>query len=150
MKPLTIGQVAKQVGIGVETLRFYERQGLLAQPKRPASGYRQYDDEAVERLGFIRRAKALGFTLGEIRSLLSLRVDPHSTVADVRERARKKVEEVDAKIRDLTAIRDALRKLVKACRGDGPKSECPILEALDPSNHRTRNRQQDRACHESH
>src|SRR5688572_16538183 len=83
---LSIGQVAKAAGLGIETIRFYERQGLLAEPRRRSSGYRIYDESAVARLQFIRRAKDLGFTLGEIKSLLELRRDPGATAADVRQR----------------------------------------------------------------
>lgn len=89
-KPLTIGHLARLAGVGVETVRFYERQGLLAEPERRQSGYRQYSDEVIQRLRFIRRAKELGFSLAEIRDLLSLRDDPAATAADVRRRAEAK------------------------------------------------------------
>lgn len=148
MQSITIGQVAKRAGVGVETVRFYERQGLLAAPRRRPSGYRQYGDDVVERLEFIRRAKSLGFTLAEIKSLLSLRVDPNSTVADLKEQARRKLADVEAKIESLTTIRNALQALVKACRGSGPKSDCPILESLDPG-HGRRHKQLE-ADHECH
>ena len=85
MKPLSIGEVARQVSVGVETVRFYERQGLLAEPQRRASGYRQYDEEAVAVLRFVRRAKELGFTLKEIKGLLALRLDTSATRAEVRQ-----------------------------------------------------------------
>ena len=131
MKPLTIGQVARQAGIGVETVRFYERRGLLAQPSRRASGYRQYTEDVVARLRFIRRAKELGFTLKEIVELLALRLDPDTSCAEVRGRAKAKIDDIDAKIRDLQRMRQALGKLVASCRGRGPISACPILDALD-------------------
>lgn len=131
MKPLTIGQVARQAGVGVETVRFYERQGLLEEPDRKASGYRQYDDAVVARLRFIRRAKELGFSLKEIAGLLALRHDPGASRADVRRRARAKIDDVEARIRDLQRIRDVLVRLAATCHGDGPASSCPILEALD-------------------
>ena len=130
MKPLTIGDVAKQAGIGVETVRFYEREGLLEEPQRRASGYRQYDDEAVDVLRFIRRAKELGFTLKEIKGLLGLRLDASATKAEVREQAKAKVSDIEAKIADLQRMRDVLVKLVKKCHGDGAASGCPILGAL--------------------
>ena len=131
MKALTIGQVARQAGVGVETIRFYERQGLLEEPARKASGYRQYTADVVARLRFIRRAKELGFSLREVRELIALRLDPATTCADVRQRAEGKLADVDAKIRDLRRIRKALVRLAASCRGDGPVGECPILEALD-------------------
>jgi MerR family mercuric resistance operon transcriptional regulator len=131
MKPLTIGQIARHAGIGVETVRFYERQGLLAEPVRMKSGYRQYTEDVVVRLRFIKRAKELGFSLKEIRELLALRVDPDTTCAEVRKRAEEKVIDVEAKIEALKKIRKALKKLTAACSGQGPTSECPILDALD-------------------
>jgi Hg(II)-responsive transcriptional regulator len=131
MKPLTIGQIARRAEVGVETVRFYERQGLLAEPARKASGYRQYTEDVVARLRFIRRAKELGFSLKEIEDLLTLRVDPVATRADVRRQAEAKVADIEAKIRDLQRMRQALVKLIASCRGDGPMNGCPILEALD-------------------
>ena len=132
MKTLTIGQVARQAGVGVETVRFYEREGLLEQPARRESGYRQYEDGVVARLRFIRRAKELGFTLKEVRELLALRDDPDASRADVRQRAEDKVADIEARVRDLLRMRDALLRLTAACHGDGPATDgCPILEALN-------------------
>ncbi|MGM0577374.1 MAG: heavy metal-responsive transcriptional regulator [Myxococcota bacterium] len=131
MDSLTIGQVAKRAGVGVETIRFYERKGLVDEPRRGASGYRQYAPDAVRRVRFIRHAKDLGFTLREIRELLELRVDPGSTCADVRRRAADKVADVERRIARLVEMKRALERLSEACRGEGPTSECPILEALD-------------------
>ena len=132
MEALTIGQVAKRAGVGVETLRFYEREGLIAEPKRrPSSGYRQYPPEAVRRVRFIRHAKDLGFTLKEIQELLDLRVDPDSTCSDVRRRARDKVADIEERIASLGQMRAALDRLARKCRGRGPTTECPILEELD-------------------
>ncbi|MGE0327860.1 MAG: MerR family DNA-binding protein [Polyangiaceae bacterium] len=133
---LSIGQVAKAVGIGVETIRFYERQGLLSQPERKRSGYRQYSPEAVARVRFIRRAKGLGFTLKEIRELLSLRVDPARTCADVRNFARTKIVEIQERVDELERIQRALERLARSCRGKGPLQECPILEALEKEERR--------------
>ncbi len=87
MTVLTIGQLARRADVGVETVRFYQRKGLLAEPDRRPSGYRQYDEAIVDRLRFIKRAKELGFTLNEIKELLSLRLDPSTTCADVKNRA---------------------------------------------------------------
>lgn len=130
MKLLTIGEVARQAGVGVETVRFYERQGLLEEPERRASGYRQYDQGAVAVLRFIRRAKELGFTLKEIKGLLALRLDASATRTEVREQAKAKVADIEAKIADLQRMRDVLTKLIKKCHRDGATSGCPILEAL--------------------
>jgi len=131
MKPLSIGEVARRAAVGVETVRFYERQGLLEEPARKASGYRQYDDEAVAVLRFIRRAKQLGFTLKEIKGLLSLRFDASARRSDVRRQARAKLADIEAKILDLQRMKDALMRLTNTCHGDGPATGCPILEALD-------------------
>ena len=131
MKALTIGQVARHAGVGIETVRFYERQGLLAEPARKESGYRQYAEDVVGRLRFIRRAKELGFSLKEIKELLALRVDPTTTCAEVRSKAAAKIADVEQKIEALQRIRKALVKLTAVCRGRGPTSECPILDALD-------------------
>jgi MerR family transcriptional regulator, copper efflux regulator len=131
MKPLTIGQIAEQAGIGVETVRFYERRGLIAEPIRKASGYRQYEEEVVIRLRFIRRAKELGFTLNEIKDLLSLKLDPSTTCADVKGRAEEKIADIEAKIKSLRKMKQALSRLSKACSGRGKASACPILEGLD-------------------
>lgn len=130
MAVLSIGQVARRAGVGVETVRFYERQGLLDEPERRASGYRQYGDEAVAVLRFIRRAKELGFTLKEIKGLLALRLDAAATRKDVRREARAKVADIEAKIADLQRMRDALLTLVDQCHGDGAATGCPILKAL--------------------
>jgi len=132
MRPLTMGQVAKQAGVGVETVRFYERKGLIQEPPRRDSGYRQYPPEAVRRIRFIKRAQELGFSLKEITELLSLRVDPHTTCRDVKRRTEAKIANVDEKLADLQRIKKALTELSAACSGTGPTSQCPILDALEP------------------
>jgi MerR family transcriptional regulator, copper efflux regulator len=131
MKPLTIGHVAREAGVGVETVRFYERKGLIEEPTRRASGYRQYGKETVNRLRFIREAKELGFTLNEIKELLSLKLDPSSSCAEVKGRAEAKIADIEEKIRTLQRMKRALAKLTNACSGDGPTSECPILDAIE-------------------
>jgi MerR family transcriptional regulator, copper efflux regulator len=131
----SIGQVAKAAEIGVETVRFYEREGLLAEPSRKSSGYRSYPASAIARLQFIRRAKDLGFTLNEIKQLLEFRRDPESTAADVREQALTKIQDIDSRIRSLQEIRSALELLVSHCHGRGPLSECPILDAMENGRH---------------
>jgi MerR family transcriptional regulator, copper efflux regulator len=130
-KALTIGLVARRAGVGVETVRFYERQGLIEEPPRRLSGYREYDDEVVSRLGFIRRAKDLGFTLKEIKELLSLRRDPATSATDVKRQTETKIADIEKKIRSLQKMKRALAKLTSACRCYGTSAECPLLHALD-------------------
>lgn len=131
MESMTIGKLAREVGVGVETIRYYERRGLIEEPPRRESGYRQYPQDTVQRLRFIRRAKELGFTLKEIRELLALRLDPGTTCGDVRRRAEAKIGDIEEKIRTLRRMKEALQKLTLACSGHGPLSECPILEAME-------------------
>ncbi len=128
---LRIGTVARLAGVGVETIRFDERQGLIPEPPRRRSGYRQYPKEAVDRIRFIRRAKELGFSLKEIKELLELRLAPHTTCADIRRRTEAKIDEVEKKIRALQRMRKVLKKLASACKGNGPAKECTILEAIE-------------------
>lgn len=128
---MTIGELAERLGVNVQTVRYYERRGLLVPAERRASGYRVYTETAVHRLQFIRRSQELGFTLGEIRDLLELRLDPDTRAADVKQRATQKIDEIDGKIRDLEQIRSALSHLAGSCSGGrGPTGECPLLEAL--------------------
>ena len=131
---LTIGQLAKKAKVNVETIRYYERRGLIPEPPRRGSGYRQYSEYDMARIQFIKRAKDLGFSLKEILELLSLRVDPDTTCGDVKKRAEVKIVDIEEKIRVLQRVRNALEKLVTSCRGRGPTSECPILEALGLEN----------------
>jgi MerR family mercuric resistance operon transcriptional regulator len=131
VETLTIGAIAKAAEVGVETIRFYEREGLIEEPSRRSSGYREYPPDAIRRIRFIRRAKDLGFTLKEVGELLSLRVDPKNTCADVRRMARSKVADVEAKIAELQKIKDVLSRVARSCRGEGPTSACPIIDLLD-------------------
>jgi MerR family copper efflux transcriptional regulator len=130
-QPFTIGSVARRAGVGVETVRFYERQGLITQPARGASGYRQYPEETVVRLRFIQRAKALGFSLREIRELLSLRIDPTGHSGAVKARAQAKIADIEEKIRTLRRMKETLARLSAACDGCAPVRACPILDALE-------------------
>lgn len=131
MKLLNIGQLAKKTYVTVETLRFYEKQGLIVTPQRTDSGYRQYPPDTVKRVFFIQRAKEVGFTLKEIKELLFLRRQPGSSCTDVKLRSLEKIEEVDKKIEDLEKIKRALSQMVMRCTGSGDLSGCPILETLD-------------------
>lgn len=131
---LTIGRIAQSAGVAIDTIRFYEREGLLPEPKRRPSGYREYDQTAVSRLRFIRRAKDLGFTLEEIRELLALSADRHGGVEGVRERAVARLQAIDERIAELQRIRNGLSELVDACPGHGAPEDCPILKALAEPN----------------
>jgi len=133
MGSLTIGALAKRAGVGVETVRFYERRGLVRRPPRPGIGYRAYPEEAVGRIQFIRHAQALGFTLQETAALLALRLTAGSSCAAVRSRAAVKLADVERRLEHLGRIRDALEKLVASCPGRGALAACTILEALDCS-----------------
>ncbi|MGA8660093.1 MAG: heavy metal-responsive transcriptional regulator [Chthoniobacterales bacterium] len=128
---LSIGKVARRAGIGVETIRFYEREGLLAAPVRKDSGYRLYPERVIGRIRFIRRAKELGFSLKEIKELLQLRRNSSSTCEDIREKAEAKIANVEAKIAMLNKMKQALTELSAACKGHTSLGECPILEFLE-------------------
>ena len=132
MNRMTISKAARLAGIGVETVRFYERKRLIEQPPKPKdSGFRDYPIETIRRLRFIRQAQELGFSLKEIDELLSLRADPSTDCADVRTRAQTKLAEVNEKITRLGAIQSALRDLIGACPGRGPAARhCSILETF--------------------
>lgn len=130
MEALTIGKAARAAGVNVETIRFYERRGLIEQPRK-GDGYRIYPAEMVARVRFIREAQQIGFSLREIHELLSLRADPSSDCGDVRERALAKIEEVDRKLAELERMRAALDRIVAACPGRGELRSCTILEALE-------------------
>jgi len=129
--PMTIARAAEQAGVGVETIRFYERRGLIAQPLKPrGGGYRHYDRETVERIRFIRQAQELGFSLREIDELLALKTDRQADCADVRLQAVAKRQEVERKIGQLEEIRSALDALIATCPGGGDLNACTIMEAL--------------------
>lgn len=131
MKAMTIGKVARAAAVGVETVRYYERMGLIDRPQRPAGGgFRDYPATTVERIRFIRRAQGLGFSLKEIDELLSLHADAGADCAAVREHAQAKIAEVDAKITGLMRVRTALQELVSACPGRGALRDCSILGSL--------------------
>lgn len=127
---MQIGELAERADVNVQTVRYYERRGLLPEPDRSPSGYRSYDEHDLLRLRFILRAKGLGFTLSEVGELLALRVDPRRTAGDVRTRALEKIAETESKIRDLEGIRTALERLVHACDAHGPPEECALMHAI--------------------
>ena len=129
---MKIGEVAKAAGVGIDAVRFYEREGLLPTPARRPSGYREFTSDVVVSLRFIKRAKELGFSLKEIAELLRLEASEGTTPADVREHAKAKLEDLEERIRALQRMRRALRKLVESCPGKGSLSDCSILRALAP------------------
>jgi Hg(II)-responsive transcriptional regulator len=128
---MRIGEVAARAGVNVQTLRYYERRGLLKEPDRRPSGYREYPPETVQIVRFVKRAQELGFTLGEIQALLRLRSDRRARCADVRARARAKLADIEGRIETLRAMKRALEVLLATCRSDRSVRECPILECLD-------------------
>lgn len=130
MKTLTIGKVAKQAQVRPETIRYYERQGLLDDPPRSDGGFRLYTEETVRRIRFIRHAKQLGFTLREIRELLAFRDDPNMDCAEVCDRAERKIADINRRIEELTRIREVLEGLVCTCTAGTPIGDCPILNAM--------------------
>jgi Hg(II)-responsive transcriptional regulator len=130
MSELTIGQLARQAGVGVETIRFYEREKLLKKAARSPSGYRRFGKDAVSRLAFIRRAKDLGFSLAEIRELLTLRAVPRKDCSAVNRRAQTKIAEIEERIRDLQRMKRALRDLSNACANGTTVDDCVILDSL--------------------
>jgi MerR family transcriptional regulator, copper efflux regulator len=129
-KPYSIGKVAKQSGFSIDTIRYYEQQGLLPEPERRASGFRYYDDSVFIRLRFIQNAKRLGFTLKEIEQLAQLSQNEMHGVKAIREQTQQHLDSIEAKIQKLKNIQQALTKLVNACPGHGSIDACPIVQAL--------------------
>lgn len=131
MSTLTIGRLAHAAGVNLETIRYYERRGLLPRPPRRESGYRQYPPDSAARLRFIKHAQTLGFSLSEIGELLALRVDAQTACDEVRQRAEHKVAEIEQKLKTLERMRQILSTLIEHCHTQEPTGECPILTALD-------------------
>lgn len=128
MSALTIGGLADEAGVNVETIRYYQRRGLMPEPDKPAQGYRRYDATTVKRVRFIKRAQALGFTLEEIGGLLKL--DEAHACAETRELASHKLQTIETKLADLVAMRKALTALLCQCDAGAMKGNCPIIHAL--------------------
>ena len=128
MSELTIGSLAGEAGVNVETIRYYQRRGLMPEPDKPAQGYRRYDATTVKRVRFIKRAQALGFTLEEIGGLLKL--DEAHACAETRELASHKLQTLETKLADLVAMRKALTALLCQCDAGAMKGNCPIIHAL--------------------
>lgn len=126
----SIGQIAKKSEISIETIRYYEKEGLLEKPQRKESGYRQYNDDVIERLSFIQQAKSLGFTLKQIKELFSLEVKQGTTSKDIKDIAQLKLGDIEEKIKMLKKMQKILKELVTQCDGKGPVEQCPILKAI--------------------
>jgi DNA-binding transcriptional MerR regulator len=128
--PLKIGDVARLAELSIDAVRFYEREGLLGRVRRTPAGQRQYDAEAVRRLAFVRRATALGFSLAEVKGLLTLRVSARTPCERVRERALAKLADIDQRIAELQAMRGALARLAHHCDEPAATGSCPFLDEL--------------------
>ena len=128
---LKIGEVAERGGVNLQTIRYYEREKLLPEPPRLPSGYRVYPDHTVRRVGFIKRAQEIGFTLAEIRGLLAIRIDAERDCSEVRALAQAKITDIEKKIQTLQLMKKVLGGITERCSGCGPTSECPILDGID-------------------
>lgn len=134
MNLLTIGQIAKRTNVNIETIRYYEKLGILPKPTRNSnSGYRQYKTNTIEQLNFILNAKSLGFSLNEIKQLFALRIKSSTTCADIKSKAEKKIKDIETKIKTLQKMKNALNKLASQCKGKGPVGDCPIIDAFSTS-----------------
>jgi Hg(II)-responsive transcriptional regulator len=131
---LRIGQLASAASVNVQTVRYYERRGLLGTKRRTPAGYRDYDPDAITRIRFIKHAQALGFSLSEIEDLLALRVRHGAACAAVEQRTREKIAVVDRKIRELRHLKDSLERLATSCESRTSTAECPMLESLEQEN----------------
>lgn len=126
-----IGEVARRAQVNKETVRYYEKRSLIPEPDRRRSGYRIFTQRHIDQIKFIKRAQELGFTLTEIKELLELRLDKNTNCSQVKEEAQEKYKDVEEKIEDLQSIKETLTELIDSCSGEGPKGDCPILEALE-------------------
>ena len=125
---LTIGRLADEAGVNVETIRYYQRRGLIAEPAKPTGGHRRYDSDAIKRVRFIKRAQVLGFTLEEVGNLLDL--DEACACVETRELAAHKLQVIEDKLADLKAMRKALTALLRQCNAGATQGNCPIIHAL--------------------
>jgi MerR family mercuric resistance operon transcriptional regulator len=137
MQGLKVGEVARRAGVNLQTIRYYERRGLLLKPPRTGSNHRVYPEDAVRRVRFVKRAQELGFSLKEVKELLSLRATPRAKCGDVLQRAEGKIRDIDDKIATLRGMRKALLELMEECEGNLPVTQCRILEALAKKEEKT-------------
>lgn len=128
---LTIGKLAKNADVSIDSIRFYERKGLLEEPTRTESNYRVYSPDAAKRLRFIKKAQKLGFSLGEIHELIRVSHDSSASKADIKQITEEKIVDIRSRIADLTRMLKALEQLDNCCDGHGPLEECPILKSLE-------------------
>ena len=126
-----IGEVSSRAQVNKETVRYYEKRNLIPEPDRRRSGYRIFTQRHIDQIKFIKRSQELGFTLSEIKELLELRMDEHTSCSQIRKEAQEKYQDVVQKIEDLQRIKKTLIDLIDSCSGDGPKGDCPILGALE-------------------
>lgn len=131
LNTLKSGELARQAGVNPETLRYYEREGLLPEPARSEAGYRLYGEEDVKRVRFIKQAQELGFSLKEIRELLALKLDASRSAREVKDLTQQKIRAIEEKIAGLQAMKTALTELAEACSGHGSVDHCPILNSID-------------------
>lgn len=136
MQSLNIGQVARETDVKIQTIRYYERIGLIPKAPRRESGYRKFSTDDILRIQFIKHAQAAGFLLKEIKELLAIKVDSDTTCDDVRELAELKTIEIDKKIRHMQQMKQTLESLTTACSGTGSTDDCPILEAFESEHFR--------------
>jgi len=132
MSSLTIGQVAKETQVSLDTIRLYERYGLIKEPQRAANGYRQYSEEVIDCLKFISRTKNMGFTLKEIKELLAIHQTSHQTCGDVKQRTQEKLKQVRRKMDELRQLETALQQLFNTCEQHRPEDLCPLFTTLKP------------------
>lgn len=132
---MKIGEVATRADVSVATVRYYERRGLLKEPPRSSTGYRNFGSEAADRIRFIKQAQRLGFTLEEIKELLALRVERHLACDPVKQQAEAKIADIATRVRELTRMKHVLETLVASCESHRPTSDCPILEVLEKEEH---------------
>ncbi|HAT1844393.1 heavy metal-responsive transcriptional regulator [Legionella pneumophila] len=132
MPSLTIGQVAKQAHVSLDTIRLYERYGLIKEPQRAPNGYRQYPEEVIDCLKFITRTKNMGFTLKEIKGLLAIHQTSKSTCGDVKQRTQDKLKQIHEKIEELQQLETALQHLLHSCEEHNPSDLCPLFTTLKP------------------
>lgn len=130
MEKLTSGQLAKAAGVNTETLRYYEREGILEAAQRSRAGYRIYDDKAVDRIRFVHQAQALGFTIREIKELIHLDENLDADCDDLRVQAMDKLASVDKKIAELQRMRTGLANLLVSCEAGQPLRNCPVMKCL--------------------
>lgn len=127
---MKISDIAKEAGVNIETIRYYERLGLISEPPRTETGYRLFPPEVIQRIKFIKRSQDLGFTLSEIHKLLSMTDSESFDCREVWQFASQKLQEIELKIRDLQSMRTILLDLSSRCPGQGPINSCPIVERL--------------------